>query len=144
MAAGYRFGPFLLDIENASLVNAGVSIELRPKAFDALHYLVAHAGRLLSKDDLVGAIWPNVTVNDDALAQCIRDVRRALDDHAQHYIRTVPRRGYVFIPETTLLDGAQSEDARSAGTNARLTIAVLPFGTRGGRQPWLGEGLAGT
>jgi TolB-like protein/DNA-binding winged helix-turn-helix (wHTH) protein/tetratricopeptide (TPR) repeat protein len=103
VGAGYRFGPFILNLERLCLQEAGADLDLRPKAFDVLRVLVENSGRLVTKDELVKAAWPNVIVNDDALAQCIRDIRKALKDEGDLYIRTVPRRGYEFVAEVTPL-----------------------------------------
>src|SRR5262245_41774221 len=93
--AAYRFGEFVLNPERGCLQRDGMDLELRPKAFDVLSRLVERAGRLVSKDELVELVWPNVTVSDDSLAQCVRDIRRLLDDEGQRFIKTVPRRGYM-------------------------------------------------
>ena len=71
-------------------------IELRPKTFELLFYLTENAGRLISKDELVNAIWRNVIVSDDSLAQCVSELRNALNDSDRRIIKTVPRRGYIF------------------------------------------------
>ena len=95
----YRFGSFILDLERMALTDGGQQIELRPKAFDTLRALVERAGRVVTKDELVAVVWPDVIVNDDALAQCVRDVRKALRDEDQRLIKTVPRRGYLFASD---------------------------------------------
>jgi len=100
----YRFGDFVLNVERGCLQRGGRDLELRPKAFELLLYLVQRAGKLASKDELVQAAWPNVTVSDDSLAQCVSDVRRLLDDEAQLFIKTVPRRGYVFVADVQTVD----------------------------------------
>ena len=92
----YRFDRFVLDLDRMALLEDDQVVELRPKAYDTLQALIERAGRVVSKDELVGIVWPDVIVNDDALAQCIRDVRKALGDGGQDIIKTVPRRGYVF------------------------------------------------
>src|SRR5690606_4710492 len=56
-------------------------------------------GRVVTKDELMAAVWPQVIVNDDALAQCVRDIRKALGDEDQRFVKTVPRRGYLFRGE---------------------------------------------
>jgi len=61
-----------------------------------LKYLVENPGRLISKTELIGVIWPDTAVTDDSLVQCLIEVRRALNDDAQLMIKTVPRRGYIF------------------------------------------------
>ena len=55
----------------------------------ALVYLASHPGRLISKDELLAAVWPDVVVTEDSLFQCVAELRRALQDHDQHLIKTV-------------------------------------------------------
>ncbi len=89
---------------SARLKRDGRNIPLTPKAFDVLRYLVEHAGRLITKQELFDAIWTDVFVGDAALKVCIREIRRALDDDAQEprYVETAHRRGYRFIAPVTL------------------------------------------
>ncbi|TIQ08334.1 MAG: adenylate cyclase, partial [Mesorhizobium sp.] len=61
----------------------GREIPLRPQAFDLLKYFLNSPGRVVSKDELMKAVWPDVFVTDDSLVQCVRDVRRALNDEGQ-------------------------------------------------------------
>ena len=90
-----RFESFTLDLERLCLHGPSGQAELRPKSFEVLRYLVEHAGRVVTKEELLNAVWPDVTVSDESLTQCIRDVRRALGDEGQRIVKTVPRRGYL-------------------------------------------------
>jgi DNA-binding winged helix-turn-helix (wHTH) protein len=90
------FDRFTLDLQRYALLRGQEEIPLRPKSFDVLRYLAEHAGRLVSKEELIQAIWPSISVTDDSLVQCITDIRKALSDNPHRIIRTVPRRGYVF------------------------------------------------
>lgn len=94
---GYSFGPFSLDTARLVLLRGSDEVRLRPKALETLLVLLRNPGRVVSKDELVEAVWPDVIVNDDALAQCVRDVRKAIEDTDGSYIRTVARRGYMFV-----------------------------------------------
>ncbi len=69
---------------------------MRPKTFAVLCYLVQHPGRLVSKEELLAAVWPNLVVTDDTLVQSIGELRRALGEPGARLIVTVPRRGYRF------------------------------------------------
>ena len=69
---------------------------LRPKTFGVLSYLVQHPDRLVSKEELLAAVWPNLVVTDDTLVQSIGELRRALGETGARLIVTVPRRGYRF------------------------------------------------
>src|SRR5207247_9902897 len=77
---------------------------LTRKAFAALRYLVAHAGQLVTKDELIAAVWDVPYVSDTALAACIREIRRALDEqaHAPQFVETVRGRGYRFCAPVTI------------------------------------------
>src|SRR5881396_1495155 len=97
----YQFGDFTLDLESGFLRRDGVEVGLRPKAFDVLTYLVERHGRLVTKAELIDAIWPDAAVTDNSLAQCLAEIRRALADESQQTIRTVARRGYVFAAPVT-------------------------------------------
>jgi predicted ATPase/DNA-binding winged helix-turn-helix (wHTH) protein len=92
----YEFAEFTLDLARGCLFRAGEEIKLRPKVYDALKYLVEHPGQLISKQELMQAVWPDSFVTDDSLVQCTLELRRALDDRRQQLLKTVPRRGYVF------------------------------------------------
>ncbi|HWE15784.1 MAG TPA: winged helix-turn-helix domain-containing protein, partial [Hyphomicrobiaceae bacterium] len=112
--AGYRFGEFVLNLNRGRLQKAGADLALRPKSFDVLRYLVERAGRLATKDELVSAVWPNVIVSDDSLAQCVRDIRKVLGDDGERFIKTVPRRGYMFVAETAPLTAEEPAAAALA------------------------------
>src|SRR5688572_3250885 len=85
------FGPFTLDLARAELLRDGQALPIRPKAFDLLTALAARPGQVLSKDELVSAVWPGVVVTDDSLTQCVHELRSALGDAGPALLRTVPR-----------------------------------------------------
>src|SRR5215470_6953781 len=93
------FGPFRLDPDHACLWWEAQALPLPPKAFAVLHYLVTHPDRLVSKDELLGAVWLETTVSDAAVRVVIGALRRMLDDppQAPRFIATVSRRGYRFL-----------------------------------------------
>ena len=102
-----RFDRFPLDLTRGCLRAGEQDIDLRPKAFEVLRHLTENAGRLVSKEELFEAAWPRVTVADDSLVQCIRELREKLGDGEHRLIKTVPRRGYL-LDATPTLAGAQS------------------------------------
>jgi DNA-binding winged helix-turn-helix (wHTH) protein len=89
----YHFGEFTLDLARGCVFKAGEEIKLRPKVYEALKYLVENPGRLIGKQELIQAVWPDSFVTDDSLVQCTVELRRALDDRDQQLLKTVPRRG---------------------------------------------------
>ena len=93
------FGPFRLDRANRSLHRGPSVIPLRPKAFAVLERLVAHAGRLVTKDELLAAVWPDTAVSDTVLKVCVREIRDALGDSPDtpRFVETAHRLGYRFV-----------------------------------------------
>ncbi|MGJ4931310.1 AAA family ATPase [Bradyrhizobium sp. HKCCYLS2038] len=90
------FGTFVLDLEGGCVRDQHGEIPLRRKSFGVLRHLVLNAGRLVSKDEIITAVWPTTDVSDASLAQCISEVRLALRDEQQQLIRTIVGRGYRF------------------------------------------------
>ena len=122
----YGFERYVLDLRRGCLRNADREVELRPKSFHVLEYLVKNAGRLVAKEELIKAVWPHVVVTDESLTRCVSEVRSALDDSEQQIIRTVPRRGYVLaVP--VVAASAPDQKAPFTGDRPRLSIVVLPF-----------------
>ena len=114
-----RFDRYLLDLERGCLLLDENEIALRPKTFSVLCYLVKNCHRLVSKDELFAAVWPNVAVTDDTLVQSISELRQAIGDEGARLIRTVPRRGYRFEAEVTEVNLAVvSEQAPRAEPNS--------------------------
>ncbi|MCK1334663.1 winged helix-turn-helix domain-containing protein [Bradyrhizobium sp. 38] len=97
----YKIGEFTLDVSQGCLRRGGVEIALRPKSFALLQHLITHAGRLVTKDELLSNIWPNVIVTEDSLTRCVSEARAALGDTDQSVIKTVSKRGYIFAKPVT-------------------------------------------
>jgi predicted ATPase/DNA-binding winged helix-turn-helix (wHTH) protein len=95
----YQFGDFTLNVARGCVLKAGEEIKLRPKVYETLKYLVEHPGQLIGKQELMQAVWPDSVVTDDSLVQCTVELRRALNDRSQQFLKTVPRRGYLFSAE---------------------------------------------
>ena len=108
-APRWTFGPFALDPANACLWRGTEAVALSPKVFDVLHYLVQHPDRLVTKDELLDAVWPETAVTDAVVRVTIGALRKALDDTAPpRFIATVPRRGYRFLASVTVADASES------------------------------------
>ena len=116
--AGYRFGPFHLDVRERRLSRGGEVIPLRLKVFDTLLVLVENAGRLVTKQELLDRIWPETTVEENNLNHNVSVLRKALGEKAtgQQYIETVPRVGYRFA---ALVDAAVPPAGASAASIAK-------------------------
>src|SRR5207245_4239046 len=100
------FDRFRVDLEHACLWRGAEVIALPPKAFDLLHYFVRHPDRVLTKDELLDAVWPETTVTDAVVRVTISALRKVLGDTAQtsQCIATVSRRGYHFLAPVTVVD----------------------------------------
>jgi TolB-like protein/DNA-binding winged helix-turn-helix (wHTH) protein/Tfp pilus assembly protein PilF len=106
------FGPFRLDAANHSLWRGSEKLAITPKSFDVLRYLVENAGRLVSQNELLEALWQETYVNPEVLRKYILEIRRALGDRAGQplYVETQPKRGYRFVAPVT----DESEEPRLA------------------------------
>jgi hypothetical protein len=138
-ARAYSFGPFRLEADQAVLLHDGASLNLRPKSFDVLHYLVRHPQRLVSREELLRAAWPDVVVTDDSLTQCLIEIRKVLDDREKRIVRTVPRRGYRgcrragpwlpcwFSPWRSALPGGVPVRRRREARNRQRSVSRRPL-----------------
>ena len=124
-----RFGGATLDVARGELRDhVGSEIRLRPKALEFLLILARNAGRVVSRDELFENVWPNVIVTEDSIAQCVREIRRAIGDSKGVFLRTVMKRGYRLDVEVDL----PQKSSLSSGTHTlvereRPSLVVLPF-----------------
>lgn len=161
----HTFSGLTLDADRGLLRDCERDIELRPKALSLLTYLVENAGRVISKSELLEAVWPNVMVTEDSLTQCIGEVRRAVGDQSGTLIKTVPRRGYIFseaalgqktdrpaaqddreaiVPRRTgFITSAVASSLSGGDFSERPSIAVLPFTNLGSdrEQEYFADGI---
>lgn len=142
-SATFAIGRFTLDLQRGRLFGPKGEVVLRPKSFLLLSHLARQAGRVVPKDELMGALWPDVTVTEESLTQCVRDVRRALTDEGAQLLRTLPRRGYLLEAR----QGRPAEVRAEAPAAVPLRpdgIAVLPFRVTSGlmAEAHLFDGLA--
>jgi DNA-binding winged helix-turn-helix (wHTH) protein len=120
----WHFGPFRLDVGAERLWRGTEAVRLTAKAFGVLRYLVAHAGQLVTKEEIFATAWGAAYVSDATLAVYIRELRQALGDAAQipQYVETVRGRGYRFVaPVTTAavaLEPAVTERPPASSTAA--------------------------
>jgi DNA-binding winged helix-turn-helix (wHTH) protein len=138
----YEFGPFRIDLKERVLMRGGQIVPLTPKVFDTLLAIVERRGELVSRQELIRAIWPETHVVEGNLNTNIFMLRRALgkDPSGQPYITTIPRRGYRFV--ASLREVSEKQD--SPGGAAARTMAVLPFNllSVGAGNAFLGLGMA--
>jgi sulfatase modifying factor 1 len=124
-----RFDRFALDLTRGSLRSSDQDIDLRRKTFEVLCYLAQNAGRLVPKQELGEAVWPNIYVSEDSLAQCIRELRDRLGDNEHRLIKTVHRRGYLLDAAVTTAAPQRSLPGTGAGGETLLVPTVdAPLG----------------
>jgi DNA-binding winged helix-turn-helix (wHTH) protein/tetratricopeptide (TPR) repeat protein len=135
-AENYEFGEFRLEVGKRLLLRRGEAVSLTPKVFETLLQLVRHRGKVIAKDDLMRAVWPDTVVEENNLNQNISALRRVLgESRGEHrYIATIPGKGYHFL--------ASVETAGRRG-GAEVTVAVLPFHNLSGdaEREYLADGL---
>ncbi|MBI1201322.1 MAG: tetratricopeptide repeat protein [Rhodopseudomonas sp.] len=123
----FRFTGFTLDRQRASLLGPdGGTIKLRPKTFDMLCLFAENPRRVISKQELMAAIWPNVRIGEDGLFQCIREIRAALGDEDRTLVKLVSGRGYIFEADVSagLTDTQPAPEAARTATPDGPTAAT--------------------
>ena len=122
-----EFGPFRLDPRERLLTRAGQPVALTPKAFDLLVYLVERPGRLVEKQALMAALWPDAVVEEANLAYTVSALRKALGDghDGEQIIQTVPTRGYRFVAPVRVVLPEPSSTSASGRSGRRFLIPVI-------------------
>jgi TolB-like protein/thioredoxin-like negative regulator of GroEL len=130
----YRFGDTSVDTLRAEIHRAGERIPLRRKSFDVLVYLLHRPRRVVTKAELLDAVWADRIVCEGSLKGCLSEVRAAIGDHERKLIRTVPRRGYM-------LEAHFERELPAAG--ARTSILVVPINGQDGdgESTYVADGL---
>jgi DNA-binding winged helix-turn-helix (wHTH) protein len=124
-----RFGAYRLDLVNQCLLRDGDVVPLAPKPFALLCYLVANPGRLVTKDELLDAVWPDAYVGDAVLKVAVGKVRRALGDEGSEggAVATVSRKGYRFVLEVAPDAGdARAVPASQSPAAIEPAVSSLP------------------
>jgi len=119
----YRFADVEVDTAQSSVRRNGEERHLRQQTFQVLVYLLEQRERLVTKEELLRNIWNGTAVTDDALVQCVMDIRRALGDDSRHprFIKTVPKIGYRFIGE---LESDRPESLATVETEESTSVSV--------------------
>src|ERR1700726_3710488 len=110
----YTFGRFSLDSRKRTLSRADSLVPLTPKAFDVLLFLAQNPNRLVTKEELLQAVWGDTFVEEGNLTQYIYHLRKALGDNSEdaRLIVTIARKGYQFTADVTVVEAA--DPARQA------------------------------
>jgi DNA-binding winged helix-turn-helix (wHTH) protein/TolB-like protein/Tfp pilus assembly protein PilF len=123
----YEFGPFQIDTSERVLLRDGEPITLTPKTYETLLILVRNAGRVVEKQELMDALWPDTAVEENNLNQQISAVRKILGERAEEarYVKTIPGRGYKFVAEVNRPDDSRRPKRPPLHLLLLAAIAVL-------------------
>lgn len=123
----YVFGAYRLDAGERALYHEGQLVPLTPKAIETLSVLLRHAGHVVSKEELMQAVWPDTFVEDGNLSVNIFALRKALGENANGhvYIETVPRRGFRFVAPVEIEQQAQEALAIQTRTRVRVVTEEI-------------------
>jgi DNA-binding winged helix-turn-helix (wHTH) protein len=121
----YAFDEYELDTRLYELRRAGAPLQLEPKVFDLLAYLIQHGDRIVPKHELLAHLWPSQFISDATFDHCVMAARRAVGDDGQRQrvIRTMRGRGYRFV---AALGGPANDTPGAAGAPAPQTLPASP------------------
>ncbi len=120
----YKFGKFILDPQEKTLLAEGNPIRLSAKEFATLLLLVENNGRALSKDEMLRAVWQDTFVEEGNLAKYVSHLRKTLSTKGQKYIETLPKHGYRFSADISQIAHPAEEMILGKRTVKKLTVRV--------------------
>jgi DNA-binding winged helix-turn-helix (wHTH) protein len=120
-----RFGNYLIDEARGCLMRDGREARLRPKTWQLLAYFAQRPSRLVTRAELIRALWPNLVVCEDSLVQCVSELRHALRDDNKSIIKTVARRGYRFDAELVREESTNQHPANTASLGSTREDSVI-------------------
>jgi len=139
-----QFGDCMLDTDRRELTRASAPVPVGPQVFDVLLHLVANRERVVSKDDLLEAVWHGRIVSESTLTSHINAARTAIGDsgHEQRLIRTLARKGFRFVGRVNVI-GTEPDEIAPPALPDKPSIAVLPFVNMSGdaAQDYFADGM---
>jgi TolB-like protein/DNA-binding winged helix-turn-helix (wHTH) protein len=139
----YRFGDCLLDSQLCELTVGGAPVHVEPQVFDVMRFLLEKRDCVVSRDELINAVWHGRSVSDATVAARIWAARQAIGDtgEAQSMIATVRRRGFRFVASVTTDEPCQEEPFRPLGENSKNSVGV---GAKIAPQPNIAKSFSGS
>lgn len=137
-----RFGACRLDLDRGVLTAGdGAETMLRPKTLDLAVFLLRNAGRVVSRAEILDAVWPGIFVTDDSVTQCVTEFRRAMGAEGTALLKTLPRRGYLIDGAVMAVPAAPPgpvsvPEPQGAAEPPRPRAEAARH-----RAPWIGAGL---
>jgi Tol biopolymer transport system component/DNA-binding winged helix-turn-helix (wHTH) protein len=126
----YKFGDFRVDPERQQLTRQGEQVQIRPRHFEVLLFLLENRGQVVTREAILDQAWTGLAIEDSNLSQAIHSLRRIIDDPGQResWILTIPKRGYLFLLEISREDSASLPDRSPNRTEVETvpTIESLP------------------
>lgn len=143
-AASHAFGPWQFDVATGDLSDGTTTTRLEPQVARLLHYFLSHQDTLVSRDQLIAAVWDDRIVSDDAINRCISILRQRLTPEDRNaYIETVVRRGFIshFPPPVEAAEASEPAQPTAAAAAPRVGRDAAP--QPGGRKAWALGAIAG-
>lgn len=141
----FHFEDRVVDLARREIRHQDRRVEVEPKAFDLVVYLIANRDRLVTKDDLIAGVWRGRAISDSALASALNAARMAIGDNGQQQrlIRTNARQGFRFVG-TVMASGGSISASEAGGESSQPAVAVMPFHNLAGDdgQDYFVDGLA--
>ena len=120
----YEFDQFRIDAKHRFLMRDGEVLQLKPKVFDTLMVLIESAGRIVTKDELMQAVWGSTIVEENNLTHNISVLRKVLGENRgdHRYVLTIPGRGYRFVADVKSLNGESTDLVMAKFTRSKILI----------------------
>lgn len=131
----YRFGSFVLDREAFTLSDSGQPVHVEPQVFDLIVFITSNSGRVVTRDEIIDAVWDGRVVSDATVASCIKSARKAIGDNgsSQNFIRTVRGRGFQFLLDVEKTDAAAIQTVVSTSIESSQQVVPDPEEPQGTR-----------
>lgn len=122
------FGGYRIEVDQRCLIDTGGNrVALRAQSLAVLEELARNPDKVVTKDQLLRTVWPDVQVTDDSLTKCVSDIRKAIGDTKHEILRTVPRQGYLLVPDDEEVEHAETDRIESGQKRVRWALLGVVF-----------------